>query len=196
MEVTELAKRLKDEEAKGNLKKDTAYTNWSQEHMNKAGFNLLSARLEYLILTNEDVRSSSELFSNYDKFDWLIIKSYYAMYHAALALLAEIGFKTETHFATIASFELFFVRRNKLIKEKFLQMFIETMDRIGTIPYDYVKMIIKARKIRHAAQYDVTTSIVKREAEDSLGKAIEFVEEMKRVYNMLKEVKKSLYLII
>jgi uncharacterized protein (UPF0332 family) len=192
MEVKELVKRLKEEEKKGNLKRAIRYTNWSQEHMNKAEFNLLSARIEYLLLTNESVRKSSELFSNYDKFDWLIIKSYYSMYHAVLALLAEIGFKTETHFATIASFELFFVRRNKLVKEKFLQMLIEVMDRVGTIPYDYVRMIIKARKIRYVAQYDVTTSIIKREAKDSFEKAIVFIEEMKRVYNRLKEIKKSL----
>lgn len=192
MEIKELIKRLREEEKRGNLKRAIRHAKWSQEHMNKAEFNLLSARIEYLSLTNESVRKSSELFSNYEKFDWLTIKSYYAMYHAVLALLAEIGFKTETHFATIASFELFFVRRNKLIKEKFLQMLIKIMDRIGTVPYDYVKMIIRARKTRYVAQYDVTTSIVKREAEDSLDKAIEFVKEMKRVFNKLKEIKKSL----
>lgn len=194
MEITELVKRLKDEEIKGNLKRNAAYAKWSEEHMSKAEFNLLSARVEHLILTNEDIRNASELFSTYDKFDWLIIKSYYAIYHAALALLAEIGFKTETHFATIASFELFFVRRNKLVEEKFLRMFIEIMNRVGTIPYDYVKMIIKARNIRHVAQYDVTTSIVEREAEDSFKKAVEFLEEMRIVYNKLKEVKKNLEL--
>ncbi len=114
------------------------------------------------------------------------------MYHAVLTLLAEIGFKTETHFVTIASFELFFIRRNKLVEERFLQILVKVMERVGTIPYDYVRMIIKARKIRYVAQYDVTTSIVKREAEDSFEKAIEFVEEMKIVYDKLKEIKKKL----
>jgi len=192
MEVKELVKRLEEEEKKGNIKRDVRYANWSQEHMNKAEFNLLSAQIEYLSLMDESVRKSSELFSNYNKFDWLIIKSYYAMYHAALALLAEIGFKTKTHFATIASFELFFVRRNELVEERFLQMLVKVMERVGTVPYDYVRMIIKARKIRYAAQYDVTTSIARREAEDSFEKATEFVEEMKMVYDRLEEVKKKL----
>lgn len=192
MEIKELIKRLREEEKRGNLKIGIRHAKWSQEHMDKAEFNLLSARIEYLSLTNESVRKSSELFSNYEKFDWLTIKSYYAMYHAVLALLAEIGFKTETHFATIASFELFFVRRNKIVEEKFLQVLIKIMDRVGIVPYDYVRMIIKARKTRYVAQYDVTTSIARREAEDSLDKAMEFVKEMKRVFNELKEIKKSL----
>jgi len=192
MEIRELAKRLKEQEEKGAFKKDGIYAKWSQEHMNKAEFNLLSARIEYLLLTDENVRKSSELFSNYDKFDWLIIKSYYAMYHSVLALLAELGFKSETHFATIVAFELFFVRRNKLVEEKFLDMLMKIMERVGTIPYDYIKMLMQARKARHLAQYDVTSSVVMNEAEDSFEMSIEFIEEMKKVYDKLKEVKKNM----
>lgn len=191
MEISELVKRLKEQEAKGVLRKDSRYANWSQEHMNKADFDLLSARIEYLLLTDENVRRSSELFSKYNRFDWLTIKSYYAMYHSVLALLAELGFKTETHFATIAAFELFFIRRNRLVEEKFLDMLVKVMERVGTMPYDYAKMFMQARRARHIAQYDVTSSVVGNEAEDSFEKAIEFIEEMKTVYGRLKEIKKS-----
>lgn len=192
MEISELAQKLRDQEEKGVLRNSASYANWSQEHMNKADFNMLSARIEYLILTDENVRKSSELFSNYERFDWLIIKSYYSMYHTVLALLAEIGFKTETHFATIAAFELFFIRRNKLVEEKFLRMLVKVMDRVGVISFDYVKMLMRARKARHTAQYDVSTSIVRSEAEDSFEEAMKFLEEMKKVYGKLKETKKNL----
>ncbi len=194
MEISELVRRLKEQEQKGVFRKDARYARWSLEHMNKAEFNLLSARIEYLLLTDENMRKSSELLSKYDKFDWLIIKSYYAMYHSVIALLAELGFKTDTHFATIVSFELFFVRRNRLVDEKFLNMLVEVMERVGTIPYDYLKMIMDARKARHLAQYDVTSSIVRNEAEQSLEIAGEFIEEMKRVHIDLKNVKRNMNL--
>lgn len=191
MQISELVKRLKEQEEKGLLKRDDRYADWSKEHMDKAEFNLLSARIEYLLLTDENIRNSSELFSKYNKFDWLIIKSYYAMYHSVLALLKELGFKTETHFATIVAFELFFVRRNKLVEEKFLNMLVTVMERVGTIPYDYIKMFMQARKARHIAQYDVTSSIIKNEAEDSFEKAAEFIEEMKMVYGNLKDIREK-----
>ena len=76
MEIAELVKRLKDQENKGVLKKDSRFAKWSQEHMNKAESNLLSARIEYLLLTDKNIRDTSELLSKYDKFDWLIIKSF------------------------------------------------------------------------------------------------------------------------
>lgn len=192
MEISELAKRLKGQEEKGAFKKDGRYAKWSQEHMNKAESNLLSARIEYLALTDENVRKSSELFSKYDKFDWLIIKSYYAMYHSVLAVLAELGFKSETHFATIVAFELFFVRRNKLVEEKFLDMLVKIMKRVGTIPHDYIRMLMQTRKARHLAQYDVTSSVIRNEAEDSFEMSMEFIEEMKKVYGKLKEAKKNM----
>lgn len=108
MEIKDLVKKLKEEENRGNIKRDLNYANWSQEHMNKSDFNLLSARIEKLVLTDEGVRKFSELFAGYNQFDWVTIKSYYAVYHAVLALLSEIGIKTETHFATIGCFDLFF----------------------------------------------------------------------------------------
>ncbi len=192
MEVGELARRLKEQEGKGAFRKNSGYAKWSQEHMNKAEFNLLSARIEYLLLTDENIRKSSELFSRYSKYDWLIIKSYYSMYHAVLALLAELGFKPETHFATIAAFELFFVRRNRMVEEKFLDMLVKVMERVGAVPREYNRMLIQARNARHAAQYDVTDSIVRGEAEDSFEAAMEFLEEMKRVYGRLKDAKEKL----
>lgn len=106
--------------------------------------------------------------------------------------MAELGFKSETHFATIVAFELFFVRRNKLVEEKFLDMLMKIMERVGTIPYDYIKMFMQARKASHLAQYDVTSSVIKNEAEDSFGTAMEFIEEMKKVYVKLKEAKKNM----
>lgn len=192
MEVGELVRRLKVQEEKGAFKRNSGYARWSQEHMNKAEFNLLSARIEYLLLIDENIRKSSELFSRYNKFDWLIIKSYYSMYHAVLALLAELEFKSETHFASIAAFELFFVRRNKMVEEKFLDMLVKVMEKVGAVPREYSRMLIEARNARHAAQYDVMDSIVRSEAVDSFESAMEFLEEMKSVYGRLKDAKEKL----
>jgi len=66
------------------------------------------------------------------------------------------------------------------------------MDRVGVIPYDYIKIFRQTRKARHLAQYDVTASVIKNEAEDSFEKAAEFVENMRIIYKKLKEIKNSL----
>lgn len=58
MEISELIIRLKEQEVKGTFRKDARYAKWSGEHMNKAEFNLLSARIEYLLLIDEKMRLS------------------------------------------------------------------------------------------------------------------------------------------
>lgn len=46
-------------------------------------------------------------------YDWAVISSYYAIYHAILALLISIGYSSKNHACAIASLEYFFQRRRQ-----------------------------------------------------------------------------------
>jgi len=65
-------------------------------HIGKAFHNLDFANFT---LTNQDKINKRLKDETY--FDWVIIISYYAMYHSAMALLYKLGYKSATHLATI-----------------------------------------------------------------------------------------------
>ncbi len=54
---------------------------------------------------------------DYNPDEWIVVTSYYAMYMAALVLIAKIGLKSKNHSATITAIEEYFVKKNHLTKK-------------------------------------------------------------------------------
>lgn len=189
MDTDYLKRKFKEQQNKGTLKIRDDYVKWSSKHMEWSEEDLFSARIEHYFLTNKKIRKNVSLLEEYKNFRWVIVKSYYSMYHAVLALLAEIGIKTETHYATLIAFELLFIKKARLVDERYFSLLLEILDAIGIIPQKYLKIIKTTRRKRFTVQYDVTISIHKRDAEESLKMAEEFTAEMKKVFKELKETK-------
>src|SRR3989338_5468559 len=68
----------------------------SKIHMDKAFHNLDFAHFTVVNQKNINRRVENETY-----YDWVIVMAYYAMYHAAMALLYKLGYKAGTHLATI-----------------------------------------------------------------------------------------------
>ena len=68
----------------------------SKIHIDKSYHNIDFANFTIQNQVNINKRVNDETY-----YDWVIVISYYAMYHAAMALLYKIGYKAGTHLATI-----------------------------------------------------------------------------------------------
>lgn len=191
MDIEKLKRKLLKEMDRGNFTVRKDYMKYSKEHFEWSEEDLMSAKLEQFILTNEEMRKNP-IFAKYTTHRWIIVKCYYSMYHCILGLLAELGIKTETHFATLLAFELFFVKRAKLIDEKYFDMILKILKKVGVIPFEYLNMVKDKEEKRFFVQYDVTISIPKREAEESLETAEKFTEKMKTVFENLRKAKSGI----
>ena len=60
-----------------------------------------------------DLKSAQEEFQK-SGFKWATIKGYYAMFHAARALLYSIGYREKGHYCLYLAIKEFFVKENKL----------------------------------------------------------------------------------
>ena len=127
----------------------------SKEHIEKAKHNLLAA--DYNI--KEDFN------------DWAVSQSYYAMYHALLAVLYKYGYESKNHECTISAVEY-------LIEIKKVKLDIKDIAFIRTT--EQIKMQ-DAKSLREEFQYGTKTDINKEILNNLLKKAKEIVEKIEIV---------------
>lgn len=119
--------------------------------------------------------------------DWIIISAYYAMYQAAMALLAKIGLESKDHVITVAVLEYFFGEEiGKELIDEFNKLKEEKDDISGIIIEDkYIDYLWKIKTMRETVQYG--TSITYKEKDVVMRNAREFVSKIKLVINELNE---------
>lgn len=128
-----------------------------------------------------EVKKALKVPDDFSAFDWVVVTSYYAMYHSAMAALASVGYKSDNHTATIIALEVHFVGKN-LLEREFLEKLRHAMD----LEEEYVQKLRRARKQREMAQYGVTEEAGKDAAEKLLKDAGLFVNRMERLIESLK----------
>lgn len=89
-------------------------------------------------------------------------KIYYAMFHAAQALLKSESIDVTKHSAVESAFGYYFAKTNKIDSK-------------------YHKMLIAARKVREIADYDIWEEIVEPVATLRIEEGKDFLEAVKRV---------------
>lgn len=94
-----------------------------------------------------------------------LLTSYLAMFHAARAVLFADGFREKSHFAVARYLEDVYQKKGQL-EEK------------------WIKLLDYHRELRHNDQYSTSVLITKKEAEDALITARQFVE---RIGKFLKD---------
>jgi uncharacterized protein (UPF0332 family) len=72
-----------------------------------------------------DFNEATDSFED-KSFKWCIIQSYYAMFHAAKALVMSKGYREKSHYCLEIALNELFIKTGR-IDEKFLDMFDETM---------------------------------------------------------------------
>lgn len=136
--------------------------------------DFLLAQAVKKLIENSELKSQLDLPKNYPNlYHWLIIISYYSMYHAATAAIAKKKIKCETHKATIASLAKHYGTEEELEFD-----FIEKLNHI------YIDYIESGREGRQGAQYDVEKEYTEQEAYKIFEYAGKFVE---RLQGMLEE---------
>lgn len=134
--------------------------NLSKEHVEKAKHNLKAA--DYNVKGHFD--------------DWAVSQSYYAMYHALLAILFKKGFESKNHECTINTVEF-------LIEAKEINLSMEDLTFIRTTE----QMTIKdAKSLREEFQYGTKTDVNKILLGELVKKSKEIVEKIEMMLNEIK----------
>jgi uncharacterized protein (UPF0332 family) len=147
------------EEGRPNLHKVPVSIERARQHIDKAHRNLRAMKI---------------MFDN-DLFDWSIICGYYAIYHAVLAALFEIGIRATAHYCAIAAFKEFYVKRGKVKPE-----YITYIKRAKQLEQKYANTLEKAQGDRVVEQYGVEV-LTNDDAEWILEDAKDFVLKIEEI---------------
>ena len=106
--------------------------------------------------------------------DWAIVSSYYAIYHASLALCALKGYSTKDHLVTLLILIDEFYEKG-LGEEEIKTLGMTTFEKEEVLYY------VQAKEKRTKASYSTQKIFDKTEAENVREKAIEFVNKAKEI---------------
>ncbi len=159
----------------GSLAKTPFISRLAPRFIEKAKNNLITLSILFGIYNNEEARGSLNIPEDYDSSEWVVVCAYYAMYMAASATLAKVGYKSKNHTATVLALETFFVKK-QLLEESYLKMIEKAQ-----LEKQYVDNLNLARDRREIAQYSVTKETTRRIAEEIKGDAYKFVERMEKL---------------
>ncbi len=129
--------------ADGKFKRISSALDMVEKELSESDYDLAKAKK---CLENED-------------FKWAIVKSYYAMFHSAKAVLIKNGFMEKSHFA--------------------VYLFLEELGKDGKLNFHFINDFKAAMHAREGADYHYKHS--SSTAEDMVKMAEEFIEEMKLV---------------
>lgn len=131
--------------------------------------------LELMEKSKENIREAKYLL-NGKFYAGSATRSYYAMFHAAQAILytTDIGPKISTHKGVIMNFHLHFVKTKILSKEM-------------------SKIISRGQKVRDTGDYDSSLSVSRTQAEKTFEDAKLFVKEIEKyIEQKIEKAKKVL----
>ncbi len=143
---------------------------WKSRYLEKANHNLDFAGL----ILDMHKNTIKEKFQNQTFFDWAVIAYYYAIYHAALALLANSGFKSKSHLVTLCGIINFYFHKEKSLERKHVEI-LSALEKIN------VEQFVEAQGLRERASYGVSTNFEERLAEIAKRDSIEFVNKVKEI---------------
>jgi len=136
-------------------------------HLNKAFHNL-----DFAIFTLNNQDKINKRLEEETYFDWVVIISYYAMYHSATALLYKSGYKTSTHLATIC------VLCKEFLGKTLEKQDIERLSRTLELNKNEIKEIGRAKERREKASYSGSISFEKYLAEITIEDARKFINKI------------------
>lgn len=137
-------------------------------YLTRSQDDYLFAQAVKKIIENPDLRNKLNLPAEYKNiYHWLIIISYYSMYHSATATIAKKNVKCESHEATIASLAKHYGTAEEL-----------EFSFIKTLHVTYIDYIASGREKRRGAQYNIDEEYSKEEAYEVFENAGKFVKRI------------------
>jgi len=118
-----------------------------EKHINKAISNLEFANF----LLEEHNSSIKEKLPNRNYYDWCIIIYYYSIYHTSLALLAKLGYKSNSHLATLTAITLFYFHKDNILKKEDINFILNKI----SLNKNEIDFVIESKELRERACYRV-----------------------------------------
>ena len=173
-----MVRNIKWFENKGLLIRTPFIRRLAQKYMEKARYNLVTMSL-LSDASKPEVMELLNLPDDYNPSEWVVITGYYAMYMAALSVIAKVGYRSKNHSATIVALDTFFVQR-RLMEERYLRILEDTR-----LEKEKVEQLELARERREIAQYSVTKDTTTKQTKKTREDAYDFVERMEELLDTL-----------
>ena len=158
------------------LIKDPFIKNLAEPYFKKARSNIVTMEILSKV---ENHKTLLVIPKDHSNDEWVVVVAYYAMYMAALSLVAKIGYKSKSHIATAIALEEFFVK-SKVLEKSYLENFNNI--RLKKEEIDALKDVRDRREI---AQYSVTKKTTKDIAEQTKLDARKFVDRVEEIFELL-----------
>jgi uncharacterized protein (UPF0332 family) len=158
------------------LLKDPTIHNLAEPYFRKARSNLVTMEILSKV---QDYKTILAIPKDHSDDEWVVVVAYYAMYMAALSLVAKLGYKSKSHTATAVALEEFFVK-NKLLEKAHFDNFESVR-----LNKEEIEALKDVRDRREIAQYSVTKRTTKEIALKTKSDAHEFVDRVEEILNNL-----------
>ncbi|MFH1174164.1 MAG: HEPN domain-containing protein [archaeon] len=158
------------------LAKDPTVKNLAEPYLRKAKSNLVTMEILNEAEKHKDLLAIPKDHSNDE---WVIVVAYYAMYMAALSLVAKAGYKSKSHTATAAALEELFVKDGLLEKTHF-----QNFKNIKMKKED-IETLRDAKDSREIAQYSVTKRVTRELAQKTKTDSRRFVDRAEEILEQL-----------
>jgi uncharacterized protein (UPF0332 family) len=143
---------------------------WKKRHLEKADHNL-----DFASLVSDLHRTAiKERLPGKTFYDWVTVSYYYAVYHAALALVSLAGFKSKSHMATLCGVIRFYYHKDRMLERKHLET-LSLMEKAN------IEQFVESQSLRERASYGVSVSFEERLSLMARKDAIEFVNKVKEI---------------
>ncbi len=146
-------------------------------HIKRTDHNLTFAN--WIIEKHKD--EIPEVFGDDTFYDWAISMYYYAIYHAALALMSKEGYTSKNHSATICFLMYHHYHLQKALKKEDVELIASSLKK------EDIEFLGCSKELREKACYNVHESFEKRLAENIKEQAVDFANKIKLLlkYGML-----------
>jgi uncharacterized protein (UPF0332 family) len=153
----ELDKSYKDYMDRRIIQKIPVSTNLVKAHIEKSDHNL---EFSYFLFTQ-------------NKFiDWIVVGLYYAVYHASLALLANKGFSSKDHTATLC----FLIKHYSEFSEEDIRLYYDLL-----LTQEEIQFYTTLKRERQKASYTTVKAFDEEKVKELREKAIGFVNKVKTI---------------
>jgi len=141
----------------------------SRLHIRKTDHNLVFAN--WIIEKHKD--EIPETFGGDNFYDWVVSIYYYAIYHAALALMSKEGFTSKNHSATLAFLIYHHYHLQKALEMEDVELIASSLDQ------EDIETLGVSKELREKACYNVHEMFEKRLAEQIREQAVDFANKIK-----------------
>jgi len=162
---------------------------WSKHHFTKSDYNLRIARINLNLNDHKDfikeLEKTEEPDPEFNTYEWVIIMGYYAMFHSVNALLRKIGIKVGKQYAHEITINLLlhYIYYTKIIEDELLKSYENAEEKAKELVVSY----IFAKEERTKYQYEVNLDSQKKDAENILNDAVNFVSRLKDINKTLSK---------